>query len=103
RGRDQRDHGRRCFPDRQWRRGAGRVVPLGLSPKQSLTRRAHSIRILFLTMTSRQRAVSAAIKVAVSAGVVPPGSAPSERYFVRTSGWFGTSATSAASSCSSAG
>src|SRR5258707_5765958 len=59
--------------------------------------------MLFLAMTSRQRAVSAATTAAISAGVVPTGSAPSERNFVCTSGSFSTSAKSAAIHCASAG
>src|SRR5260370_20498887 len=59
--------------------------------------------MLFLAITSRQRAASDATNAAVSAGVAPTGSAPSERYFVCTSGKFNTSAKSAAIRCASAG
>src|SRR6516162_1666345 len=52
--------------------------------------------MLFLIMTSRQRAVSALMNAAVSVGPAPPGSAPTGRYFVCTSGICSTSAKSAA-------
>src|SRR5215831_15182365 len=70
---------------------------------ESVTLVAHSIRMLFFAITSRQRAASDATNAAVSEGVVPTGSAPSERNFVCTSGKFNTSAKSAAIRCASAG
>src|SRR3984893_4626418 len=79
---------------------------MGPGPKTEVAcpgRGAHSILILFLLMTSRQRAVSASTNAAVSAGGVATGSAPTERYFVCTSGMLNTPAKSAASRCASSG
>src|SRR5262249_18687502 len=59
--------------------------------------------MLFVAMTSRQRALSDVMNAAVSAGVTPTGSAPSERTLVCPSGGFSIRAKPAASRCASAG
>ena len=60
RARDRRGRARRCARDRRWRRDADRPVPAA----------SHSTWMLFLTMTSRQRAISSRMNVAVCAGVI---------------------------------